>query len=67
MHLLIAHNKDVYDRATSQKAEIKCSDTVLGEDSNEVKEKTLEQLKGKRSNDTGNLNENLNNSCWFML
>ena len=52
-----AHNKDVYDRATSQKAEIKCSDTVLGEDANEVKEKTLEQLIGRRSNDTGNLSE----------
>ena len=54
-----AHNMDVYDKATSQKAEIMCSDTVLGEDSSEVKETLLEQLKGKRSNDTGNLCENL--------
>ena len=54
-----AHNKDVYDRATTEKAEIKCSDTVLGEDSNEVKIQILDQLKGKKSNDTGNLSENL--------
>ena len=54
-----AHNMDVYERATSQKAEIKCTDTVLGEDSNEVKEKILEQLKGRKSNDTGNLCERL--------
>ena len=54
-----AHNMEVYNRATSQKAEIKCSDTVLGEDSNEVKKKILEQLKDKRSNDTGNLCESL--------
>ena len=52
-----AHNKDVYDRSTSQKAEIDCSDTVLGEDSKEVKEKILGQLKGKKTNDTGNLSE----------
>ena len=52
-----AHNKDVYDRSTSKKAEINCSDTVLGEDSKEVKEKILGQLKGKRTNDTGNLSE----------
>ena len=52
-----AHNKDVYYRSTSQKAEISCSDTVLGEDSNEVKEKILGQLKGKKTNDTGNLSE----------
>ena len=54
-----AHNKDVYDRATTEKAEIKCSDTVLGEDSCEVKRPILEQLKGKKTNDTGNLSENL--------
>ena len=62
-----AHNKDVYDRATSQKAEIKCSDTVLGEDSNEVKERTVEQLKGKRINDTGNLSENFESSRWITV
>ena len=50
---------DVYDKATSQKAEIMCSDTVLGEDSSDVKETLLKQLKGKKSNDTGNLCENL--------
>ena len=54
-----SHNINIYDKTTSQKAEIMCSDTVLGEDSNEVKETLLEQLKGKRSNDTGNLCENL--------
>ena len=52
-----AHNKDVYDRSTSQKAEINCSDTILGEDSKEVKEKILRQLKGKKTSDTGNLSE----------
>ena len=52
-----AHNKDVYERATSQKTEIKCSDTVLGEDSKVIKEQILAQLKGKKSNDTGNLSE----------
>ena len=55
-----AHNKDIYERATSQKAEIKCSDTVLGEDSKDVKETILVQLMGKKSNDTGNLSEVLN-------
>ena len=52
-----AHNKDLYERATSQKAEIKCSDSVLGEDSKDVKEQILAQLIGKKSNDTGNLSE----------
>ena len=52
-----AHNKDIYERATSQKAEIECSDTVLGEDSKDVKEQILAQLGGKKSNDTGNLSE----------
>ena len=52
-----AHNKDVYERATSQKTEIKCTDTVLGEDSKDIKEQILAQLKGKKSNDTGNLSE----------
>ena len=51
------HNKDIYERATSQKAEIKCFDTVLGEDSKDVKEQILSQLIGKKSNDTGNLSE----------
>ena len=54
-----AHNMDVYDKSISEKAEIMCSDTVLGEDSNEIKETLLEQLKGKKSNDTGNLCETL--------
>ena len=54
-----AHNMDVYDKSTSEKAEIMCSDTVLGEDSNEVKQTLLEQLKSKKSNDTGNLCKHL--------
>ena len=52
-----AHNKELYERATSQKAEIMCSDTVLGEDTKDVKEQLLSQLIGKKSNDTGNLSE----------
>ena len=53
------YNKDIYERATSQKAEIKCSDTVLGEDSKDVKEQILSQLIGKKSNDTANLSKDL--------
>ena len=52
-----AHNKDIYERVKSQKAEIKCSDTVLGEDSKAVKAQISAQLIGKKSNDTGNLSE----------
>ena len=52
-----AHNKDIYEGVTSQKAEIKCSDTVLGEDSKDVKKQILAMLIGNKSNDTGNLSE----------
>ena len=62
-----AHNKGVYDRALSQKVEIRCSYTVLGEDSNGVKNHILEQLRGRKSNDTGNLSERLGCSGWAML
>ena len=54
-----AHNEHLYQSASTEKVEIKCIDTVLGEDSEEVKQKILEQLKGKKANDTGNLSENL--------
>ena len=54
-----AHNTNVYNDATTMKVEIKCIDTVLGEDANEVKSNLLVQLKGKKMNDTGNLAETL--------
>ena len=41
----------------TEKAEINCSDTVLGEDPEEVKQRLLKQIKGKKTNDTGNLSE----------
>ena len=53
------HNKKMFDSVTTEKVEIKCVDTVLGEDPDEVKRKIVEQLKGRKINDTGNLSENL--------
>ena len=49
----------MYDSVSTEKAEIECIDTVLGEDSEEVKHKILEQIRGKKVNDTGNLSEHL--------
>ena len=43
-----------------KKTEIKCHDTVLGEDSDDVKQKIITQIKGRKTNDTGNLSEMLN-------
>ena len=54
-----AHNRNVYNTVTSIKSEIKCADTVLGEDSLEVKYKIKNQLQGRKMSDTGNLCENL--------
>ena len=54
-----AHNENVYNSTITMKTEIKCLDTVLGEDSQDVKYKVMNQLQGKRMNDTGNLSENL--------
>ena len=54
-----AHNITIFNDATTMKVEIKCIDTVLGEDANEVKSSLLSQLKGKKMNDTGNLAETL--------
>ena len=56
-HAAIDAHNDINERATSQKAEIKCSDTVVCEDSKDVKEHILVQLKGKKSNNTGNLSK----------
>ena len=53
------HNSNMFDSVTTEKAEIECFDTVLGEDSDEVKRTILEQLKGRKINDTGNLSEKL--------
>ena len=53
------HNRCIYDSANTEKAEIKCIDTVLGEDTEDVKRRILEQLKGKKINDTANLSEDL--------
>ena len=49
----------MYDSVTTEKAEIECFDTVLGDDSDEVKGIILDQLKGRKINDTGNLSETL--------
>ena len=54
-----SHNQSVFKSATTMKSEIKCADTVLGEDTQEVKDKLLTQVQGKRMNDTGNLSEHL--------
>ena len=50
-----SHNRTVYEHSKTEKAEIKCIDTVLGEDSEDVKENLLRQIKGKKMSDTGNL------------
>ena len=52
-----SHNSNVYESVTTEKVEIKCKDSVLGEDSREVKENILGKLQGKKMNDTGNLAE----------
>ena len=52
-----AHNSKVFEASDGEKTEIRCFDTVLSEDTNEVKQKILTQIKGKKTNDTGNLNE----------
>ena len=54
-----SHNQIMYDNATAEKAEVNAIDTVLGEDSEDVKRKIVQQLKGKKTNDTGNLSETL--------
>ena len=54
-----SHNSNMFESAVTEKAEIKCFDSVLGEDSVEVKQRLLNQLKGKKTNDTGNLSEKL--------
>ena len=53
------HNTNVYNCAETEKAEINCVDAVIGDDTKEVKGKLLDQLKGKKMNDTGNLAERL--------
>ena len=52
-----AHNRNVYNSVTTLKSEIKCADAVLGEDSQEMKDKIVKQLQGKKMSDTGNLCE----------
>ena len=51
------HNANMFDNIVSEKAKIESFDIVLGEDSEEVKQKILSQIKGKRTSDTGNLSE----------
>ena len=53
------HNESMYKSVQTEKAEIECLDTVLGEDPDDVKQRILVQVRGKRVNDTGNLSENL--------
>ena len=53
------HNANMFESAVTEKVEIKCIDTVLGEESADVKQKILNLLKGKKTNDTGNLSETL--------
>ena len=54
-----AHNQNIYAGTAGEKVEVKCIDVVLGEDTNRVKSNLLNQLKGKKMNDTGNLAESL--------
>ena len=54
-----AHNVNMFEASNEEKTEIECYDTVLGDDSNDVKQKILIQVKGRKVNDTGNLNEKL--------
>ena len=51
------HNSNLFNDLMTEKAEINCSDTVLGEDSIDVKQRILNQIKGKKTNDTGNLSQ----------
>ena len=51
------HNSNLFNGLVTEKAEINCSDTVLGEDPEDVKKRILKQIKGKKTNDTGNLSE----------
>ena len=54
-----SHNTSMFESAATEKTEINCFDSVLGEDSVDVKQKLLNQLKGKKTNDTGNLSQTL--------
>ena len=53
------HNANMFDNINTEKTKIECFDIVLGEDSDEVKQQILGQIKGKKTNDTGNLSEML--------
>ena len=54
-----SHNQSMFESISTEKAEISCIDTVLGEDTENIKQRILDQLKGKKINNTGNLSENL--------
>ena len=49
------HNDSVYNLATTDKAEIRCIDTVLGEDTEAVKQRISNCVKNAKTNETGNL------------
>ena len=49
------HNDAVYRLATAIKAEIRCLDTVLGDDTGAVKQRILNCVKSTKTNETGNL------------
>ena len=49
------HNDAVFDLATTDKAEIRCIDTVLGDDRDDVKQKVLKCVRNTKTNETGNL------------
>ena len=51
------HNEDLFNGMRTEKAEIHCSDTVLGEDEDDVKQRILKQIRGKKTNDAGNLSQ----------
>ena len=53
------HNEAIFTQSMTEKTEIKCRDSVLGEDSKEVKDRILQQIKGKKMSETGNLSEKL--------
>ena len=53
------HNTNMFESVQTEKADIECVDTVLGEDPDDVKQRILDQVRGKRVNDTGNLSEHL--------
>ena len=52
-----SHNRTVYENSTTERAEIQCMDTVLGEDAEDVKQTILGQITGRKMSDTGNLSE----------